>query len=112
MISALQSVEDAPTLYATDFSHQYIKYGGYGNVWGLVTCDPDGNFFFFFFTNLYSNFLLTDHILPIAFGHQCSPESRESWEWFLTIIKDKFPSFTEGSLIMDRDKGGDQGFRY
>lgn len=42
VITALLSVEDAPTIYSTDFSHQYVQYGGYGNIWGLVTCDPDG----------------------------------------------------------------------
>ena len=46
VVKALQTVEDAPKYFATDFCHQYTHYGGYGNIWGLVTCDPDGTFDF------------------------------------------------------------------
>lgn len=46
VISALENVEGAPKFYSTDYCHQYVRYGGYGNVWGLVTCDPDGIDFF------------------------------------------------------------------
>ena len=42
VIHALQTIEDAPKFFATDFCHQYTQYGGYGNIWGLVTCGPDG----------------------------------------------------------------------
>ena len=42
VIAALESVEGSPKFYSTDFSHQYVANGGYGNVWGLVSCDPDG----------------------------------------------------------------------
>jgi hypothetical protein len=42
VIGALEKVEGAPKFYSTDFSHQYVQFGGYGNIWGLVTIDPDG----------------------------------------------------------------------
>lgn len=42
VIEALQEVDGAPKFYSTDFSHQYVQFGGYGNIWGLVTVDPDG----------------------------------------------------------------------
>lgn len=88
VIAALQNVQDAPKFYSTDFCHQYVQYGGFGNVWGIVTADPDG------------------HILPIAIGHQVGEESAESWAWFLGKVSEQFPDFELGSLIMDRDKGG------
>lgn len=46
-IQVLQKVEGAPRFFSTDFCHQYTQYGGYGNVWGLVTGDPDGLSFCF-----------------------------------------------------------------
>ena len=55
--------------------------------------------------------LFSGHILPIAIGHQCGAESKKSWEWFLSELKTAFPSFEHGSLIMDRDKGGDEATR-
>jgi len=39
VIQALEMVEGSPKFYSTDFCHQYVRYGGYGNVWGLVICD-------------------------------------------------------------------------
>lgn len=44
VIEALQKVEGAPQFYSTDFSHQYVQFGAYGCIWGLVTVDPDGKF--------------------------------------------------------------------
>lgn len=64
-----------------------------------------------FLINILLIFFIIDHILPIALGHQCCAESYESWKWFLDAIKKKFPTFAEGTLIMDRDKGGEAGAR-
>ena len=57
-------------------------------------------------------FSAVGHILPIAVGHQCGAETKNSWEWFLSELKGVFPSFEHGSLIMDRDKGGDEATRF
>jgi len=46
VIAALKKVERAPKFYSTDYCHQYVRYGGYGNVWGLVTCDSDSMFIY------------------------------------------------------------------
>lgn len=47
VIHALENIKGAPKFFSTDFSHQYTQYGGYGNIWGLVTADPDGKKFVF-----------------------------------------------------------------
>jgi hypothetical protein len=44
-ITAISSIKGAPKFFCTDFCHQYVAKGGYGNLWGLVSCDPDGIFF-------------------------------------------------------------------
>ena len=62
VINALQKVEDAAKFFATDFCHQYTQSGGYGNIWGLVTCDPDGTFDFFSFYFLSLLSLTRTHI--------------------------------------------------
>ena len=49
VIKALESIEGAPKFFSSDFCHQYTQYGGYGNIWGLVTADSDGNKFCLFF---------------------------------------------------------------
>jgi hypothetical protein len=121
VIKALQEVEGAPKFYSCDFSHQYVRFGGYGNIWGLVTVDPDGisNFVFlpsaalscgsFQFLSLH---LSAGHILPIAIGHQCGSESEDSWSWFFAEILSAFPEFENAAILMDRDKGGDSASRY
>ncbi len=53
-----------------------------------------------------ADFNILGHILPIAIGHQCGPESAESWSWFLQKILDAYPDFQHGALLMDHDKGG------
>lgn len=114
-------MEGAPKFYSCDFSHQYVRFGGYGNIWGLVTVDPDGisNFVFlpsaalscgsFQFLSLH---LSAGHILPIAIGHQCGSESEDSWSWFFAEILSAFPEFENAAILMDRDKGGDSASRY
>jgi hypothetical protein len=42
VIEAITTVEDAASFFASDFSHQYTSFGGYGNLWALVSVDPDG----------------------------------------------------------------------
>jgi hypothetical protein len=47
VIKALEEVEGAPKFFSSDFCHQYTQYGGYGNIWGLVTADPDSIKYFY-----------------------------------------------------------------
>ena len=69
VIHALQTIEDAPKFFATDFCHQYTQYGGYGNIWGLVTCDPDGTLISFPFLS---------HILKRTYFTNCNWTSSKS----------------------------------
>jgi hypothetical protein len=41
VIEAITTVENAASFFASDFSHQYTSFGGYGNLWALVSVDPD-----------------------------------------------------------------------
>jgi hypothetical protein len=41
VIEAITTVDHAASFFASDFSHQYTSFGGYGNLWALVTVDPD-----------------------------------------------------------------------
>ncbi len=46
-IVIMEEVEGMPKFFSSDFCHQYMQYGGYGNIWGLVTADPDGIKYFY-----------------------------------------------------------------
>lgn len=56
VFAALKSVDSEIICFATDFTHQYTQYGGFGNIWGFVSADPDGMFL------LIMHFL--SHFLP------------------------------------------------
>lgn len=42
VFDALHEIQSSVMCFATDFTHQYTQYGGFGNIWGFVTVDPDG----------------------------------------------------------------------
>ena len=42
IIDAIDEQDEWRKVYATDFTHQYVKSGGHGNLFGLVTPDPEG----------------------------------------------------------------------
>jgi cellobiose-specific phosphotransferase system component IIC len=44
IIDALAKQEDLKKVFSTDFTHQYVRFGGHGNLFGLVTVDPEGLF--------------------------------------------------------------------
>ena len=74
---ALESVDSEVICFATDFTHQYSQYGGFGNIWGFVSADPDGRYSLYSFHFPIHSFV--GHILPIALGHHSGNESKSTW---------------------------------
>jgi hypothetical protein len=107
---ALESIDSDIICFASDFTHQYTQYGGFGNIWGFVSADPDGASFHLFIPYLTLNFL--GCILPLAIGHHSGNESKSTWSWFLRKMKDRYPQMSDHVILLDRDKGGRDAVRY
>ena len=81
VLERIREFKDIPWCFASDFSFQYTQFGGFGNLWAVVTVDPDGLFFnvYFYLSILsISISLTTNHHHNRTHSSPCnrSPNSR------------------------------------
>ena len=99
IIKAVLDVKDLSPFFVTDFSHQCPSFGAYGNVWALVTSDPEGKHFFlfsilFFITKPFSH---RSYSAPCTWTSLCSRVCRVLDLVFTASSGN--PSFPEGNRL-------------